>query len=357
MAHIPYILPHIVLRGTPFETGKRYGELTRERVALHLLNQKTSMAWLRQENPDWWRDEVHRYLPPYEELAPHFVEEMQGYARGAELTIDEVLLINVRDELLTSLMPAPADACTSFGCHGDVTLSRHPILGQTKDTARISKEIYVVLAMYQKGRPNLLQMPYAGEFGVIGLSSAGMAIFANSLYVKGRPAGRVPLSLFRRLVLESESVSDVITLIERHGLATPGSLTIGDAAGRVIALENTDHGHAVVDAADGILVHANHIDAPGLKGYGHYPEPERSASYRRQARLSEQLDAERGRLTPSLAMRCLMDHANYPRSICRHPSSAEDIQTTAAIVAEPTLGLLHIIRGSPCQGWPATYAL
>jgi isopenicillin-N N-acyltransferase like protein len=357
MSHPPYIIPKIELRGEPFEIGQQFGVQARSRVLQHLANQRAQMARLRTENPEWWRAEVSAYLAPYEELAPHFVEEMQGLARGAEISFDEALLINVRDELLNSLKPEPVDACTSFGVSGAVTLSGAPILGQTKDTAAISSDLYVVTAIYQKGRPDLLQLAYAGEFGVFGLGSGGMALFGNSIYVAGRAHGTLPVSLLRRLALEANSVDEVIALVARRGVSTPGNMTVGDLTGRVVAIERADQGYGVVEAKDGILTHANHINAPALLSHEVYAEPERSGSLHRQAHLAGQLAAERGRLTPMLAMRCLMDHTNYPNSICRHPRSADDIQTTAAVVVEPTLGRLHAIRGFACQGWPETYTL
>jgi len=358
MFYNAYELPKITLRGRPFEIGKQFGGLARVRVLLHLSNQKASMAELRPENPTWWQEEVAKYLPAYEELAPHFVEEMHGLAQGAGVAFEEVLLLNVRGEAMTSLNPRPAGACTSFGCSGAVTLDGHPILGQTKDTPTISKDLYVVAAMYQQGRPDLLQMPYAGEFGVFGLSSSGMSVFGNALYVRsGRPSGELPLSLFRRLVLEADSVDEVIALVEGRGIIGVGSLTVGDRTGRVVAIENTDHGHAVVEAVDGVLAHANHINDPALVEFEEYDEPERSTSVHRQRRLAKQLEAERGRLTAPLAMRCLMDHDGYPDSICRHGTPGRDFQTTAAVVVEPTFGRLYAIRGLPCQGWPVTYML
>ena len=199
-------------------------------------------------------------------------------------------------------------------------------------------------------------MPYAGEFGVFGLSSTGMACFGNSIYVRGRGLGRIPWSLFRRLVLESASVEDVVALVQKHGITVPGNLTIGDGKGRIVAVENTDHGHAIVEAKDGILVHANHIDSD-LVRWETYDEPECTGSHRRQQRLTELLEAERGRLTAPTAMRFLADHSNYPMSICRHPFHGSTAQTTAALVVEPQRLLLHAVRGLPCRGWPATYTL
>jgi isopenicillin-N N-acyltransferase-like protein len=184
-----------------------------------------------------------------------------------------------------------------------------------------------------------------------------MAAFGNSIYVRGRGRGKIPWSLFRRLVLEADGVTQVIELVNKFGITTAGNLTIGDRTGRVVAIENTDHGHGIVEAQGDILVHTNHIVTPSLSQYEDYAEPERSASHQRQARLTDLLAAERGRLTAPLAMRCLTDHSNYPRSICRHASSSSDIQTTAALVVEPTLGLLHVIRGQACRGWAMTYSL
>jgi isopenicillin-N N-acyltransferase-like protein len=112
-----------------------------------------------------------------------------------------------------------------------------------------------------------------------------------------------------------------------------------------------------VEAVDGILTHANHICTPELVCYEDYAEPERTGSYLRQARLRELLEVDRGRLTAPLALRALMDHSNYPGSICRHPSGPGDIGTTAALVVEPAAGLMHVIRGQACQGWPKTYGL
>jgi len=357
MAYTPYVLPRIELRGTPFEIGKTFGEAERVRILLHLHNQKNLMARLCPEEPDWWKRKAYVYLPPYEELAPHFVEEMHGLAKGTDLAFDEILILNVRDELVNTFKPVITEECTSFGCSGQATLNGEPILGQTKDTGGISRDLFVVIAMYQKNRPDLLQMPYAGELGVFGLSSSGMSAFGNSIYARGRGRGKIPWSLFRRLVLEADSVTQVIELVNKFGITAAGNLTIGDRTGRVVAIENTGHGHGIVEAQNGILVHANHINTPHLKQFEEYAEPEKSASLHRQARLTELLQAESGRLTAPLAMRCLMDQSNYPRSICRHALSPDDMSTTAALVVEPTLGLLHVIRGQACRGWAMTYSL
>ena len=85
------------------------------------------------------------------------------------------------------------------------------------------------------------------------------------------------------------------------------------------------------------------------------PNSRRSDSLHRQTRLRERLEADHGRLTPQLALYAMVDHTNYPTSICRHQNAGAF--TGGAVVAEPTRGLLHCTRGQPCRNWPRTYQL
>src|SRR5512134_2300126 len=105
MPYSPFMLPLITLRGTPFEIGRAFGQQARARISQHLANQQSIMAAMRPHDPGWWRREVRTHLAPYESLAPHVVDEMHGLARGADLTFEEILLLNVRDELTASRPP------------------------------------------------------------------------------------------------------------------------------------------------------------------------------------------------------------------------------------------------------------
>jgi len=85
---------------------------------------------------------------------------------------------------------------------------------------------------------------------------------------------------------------------------------------------------------------------------------EKDCSRFREAHLRKLLNDERGRLTAAKAMMCLADHVGYPHSLCRHLIAGEPrFCTTAAVVAEPTKGLLHVTRGNPCANWPASYSV
>ena len=326
-----YTLPFIQVRGAPFEIGQQYGQMAREKIMLHAMNQKWAMARRKPEDPEWWRREIPKYLPIYEELVPHMVEEMHGIARGARMDLDDVYLINMRDNLPAVLRkPEPPEhGCTSFGLSGAVTLSGEPITGQTKDTEPISKDLYVVLAMYQKGRPDILQMPYAGELAVFGFSTSGVSSFGNAMFLKGHRTSRLPSSAFRRLCLEANSIEDVIAIKEKYGAGGGGNQTVGDRTGRAVAIEGSAYGQVVLEQKDGIIVHANNA-LSHLKQYENWTPAELYGSQNRVNRLTAFFEAERGRITPMLVFRGLIDHDNYPTSLCRHilpgDSNGEGIQ-------------------------------
>lgn len=74
--------------------------------------------------------------------------------------------------------------------------------------------------------------------------------------------------------------------------------------------------------------------------------------------LWEMINADRGHFTAQRGMMTLADHTYYPQGICRHWIEGQpEAETAAAAVAEPTKGLLHVVRGYPCANWPITYTV
>jgi hypothetical protein len=66
------------------------------------------------------------------------------------------------------------------------------------------------------------------------------------------------------------------------------------------------------------------------------------------------LAARRGRITVDDLKACLADHEGSPAAICRHQPN---VQTIAAIIAEPDQGRLHVAPGLACETAFTTYSL
>lgn len=158
--------------------------------------------------------------------------------------------------------------------------------------------------------------------------------------------------------LACSSVDEAAELARREGIADSGNCLISDARSRSVSVEFGADGIGVIEARNGILTHANHVNADALRTRETYEEKEKQVSFHRQTRLVRLLEAERGRPTPQKALMALADHDSYPHSVCRHLTHGmPDHETSASIVAEPILGKLHVVRGHPCMNWPVTYTI
>ena len=329
-------VPVISAEGDARECGRQYAEIVRERYPGYRRYLDTHGAWFRLETP------VKRLI---ERRAPHLMDLFQGVLDGDEPRGD-------------TLAPA-AEGCSSFGVSGDVTLDGQPLSGQTKDTIWKSAELYIVLRMRIRGAPSILVLAYPGEVMGYGLWSNGMSLFRNSLYSTPSGSGALDGVRLGMLGLASESADEAAELARTHGVRDSGHYLFSDGEGRSVCVEWNAGGVGVIPAEDGVATHANHPVGAETQPLEDYPDgAERLNSYHRQDRLRELLLAESGRLTPQKAMMAMADHSRYPLGLCRHTvGGSPDQCTTAAVVAEPTRGRLHVTRGQPCSNWPTTYDL
>jgi isopenicillin-N N-acyltransferase-like protein len=294
----------------------------------------------------------------FERRAPYVLELDRGLADGAQGTAAR------REHEQAGAGPAAGEGCTSFGVSGAVTLEGDPISGQTKDTPFDRAALYVALRLRVTGAPATLSVVYPGELLGYGFWSNGMSIFRNSLYSTAGAQRGLPMEQWAYLALASGSVHEAIELAQRHGIRGAGSCLLTDGRGESASVEFNAAGVNVVPAKDGIATHANHPEGSetsrldcSWERHGYAPS-ERECSTWRMHGLWGLLHAERGRLTAQKALLLLGDHTNYPHSICRHEVGGQPEQeTTAAVVAEPVQGRLHVVRGQPCANRSVTYTI
>ncbi|MAG36723.1 MAG: hypothetical protein CL878_10855 [Dehalococcoidia bacterium] len=336
----PGTVPLIAVEGDAYDCGRHYAEIVRERYPRHRTYLDQAHAWSAVAG------HVKRL---YERHAPHLLAVFRGLSEGA-------------GPATGASVPPPPGGCTSFGVSGTVTLDGQPISGQTKDPGIEKIPLYVALRMRIKDAPTILVLAYPGEVLGYGLWSTGMSIFRNSLYSTAGADTGLTMEQWGPLALAGSSVHDAVELAHRHGISSAGNCLISDSGGQSLSVEFNAGGVNVVPARDGIAAHGNHpegAETSPLDAYADHEGPsERENSRYRMRGLWHLLNAERGRLTPPRAMMILADHTYYPQGICRHwVEGRPEMETTAAVVAEPTEGRLHVVRGQPCANWPTTYTI
>jgi isopenicillin-N N-acyltransferase like protein len=331
-------VPLIAVEGTAFDCGAQYTEIVRKNYPGYrdYLNQLAE-----------WQNLPREIESLFDRHSP-FILDVVGGMKHAD----------VPSPSKSGSSPPPC-GCTSFSIAPSLTLDGGPISGQTKDTIAASAERYIVLRMKICGGPTLLILAYPGEMLGYGLWSTGMTLFRNALYSSAGGEMGLTMVQWGLLALSMNSIDPAVELALKCGIQGSGNCLLSDPAGRSASVEFNAGGVSLVPAENGISIHANHAVGEKTVPFLHIPHPGlRGNSFYRQRRLRELLQAEQGRLTAQKAMTALSDHAVYPGGICRH--AFEDRPgwcTTAAIVAEPAKGKLHVTRGQPCSNWPQTYTL
>jgi hypothetical protein len=332
-------MPFIDCEGTALECGEILGGIWKTAL------EAEAARWDRSET--WWRS--GRWQPLVERHCPHLPDIYRGMARAA--AVDE-------RALGAPWRADPPAGCTSFAIAPEATLEGIPLSGQTKDVGTARGRELLVLRMRMTDAPSLLTLTYTGSSWIHGhgFVRGGTAVFRNSLYVTPAEAG-LPFMAWGLLALHCPSVAEAVALAERHGIEGAGHVVVADEHGGIAGLEFGRAGLGRLEPRGGIYAHANAVEGPDRLRDTETDDRHfhRTESLHRSGRLAALLAADRGRLTAALAHAALTDHDGHPVGICRHQNSLTC--TGAAVVAEPTRGLLHVTRGPPCRNWPKTYSV
>ena len=343
---VPAYTPQVLrVSGSPYEVGSQIGARWAP-VLRHTATLAARDGWV----PWWWRGRGGMTAELVERHAPHLVDLYRGVANGAGI-----------DESVAGYDPGvkALQGCTSFGVAGDATSDGYPRAGQTKDTAVARGRSFWILVCNTIGAPGFVTLTAPGVLFGQGLSSTGMSVFRNTLYVnRSQEPAEIPFDAFLHLALSVRHADDAAELAMQHQVRGIGHLALSDGDGETLGLE-LDHGTIeTIRPRRGIYVHANHAVGLRLRPFVDRRARASAAASRsvgRDARLRELIAQRHGRLTTPLLFRMLADHDGHPLSLCCHRSAR--YRTVAALVAEPTLLRLTVSSGAPCTAEPVAFDL
>ncbi len=335
-------IPLVSVEGTSFECGGQLGYMWRD--SLTVMAQKK-----RDGARPWWYGGKEPFTSLLKDYVPHLPDVYRGMARGSGL----------RDDQVGSSVPMDDGGCTSFAVHPFLTSARHPISGQTKDTDSNRRLKYIVLRFAPTDAPHALTVTYPGWLFGHGFVRGRCAVWRNALNAGVSKKGKIPYAVWGIVALHCSVVEEVKEETGRWGVAREnGHCTVADSHGGILGVEMGEAGmYFCRSLDDGVYVHANkpwhRVSAECMTGSVMQNVMQANSAHR-ETQLRANILKHKG-LTAPLIWSALVDHTNYPNSVCQH--NAPDLETSAAIVAEPTRGLIHVSRGAPCENWPVTYSL
>ncbi|KAI1495994.1 acyl-coenzyme A:6-aminopenicillanic acid acyl-transferase-domain-containing protein [Biscogniauxia marginata] len=339
--------------GTPYEIGVTHGVLAKEKIHAsisfygQLFQKSCSMSW-----PDVVQ-EASRYVGPLEKIAPRYLEEIRGIAKGADLPFLDILALNVRTEITFGLFSTlnsstrasdvPSDGCTSLGW----LTAKGSFLCQNWDWMVDQGQNLLVCHVSQPGTgfPDFSMVTEAGIIGKIGLNSKGVGCCLNAIKCSGVDPLKLPIHFALRKVLESEAREAAVQTIKSEGVAGSGHILIGDATGST-GLECTSIWVKEVTMDDKQRVcHSNHLILD--KSDVNEP-PWLEDSPARLARIRE-LTADMSEPSLEAIFNVFKDTQGYPVSINRGQEGKSTVQTLFNIVMDLTNKTAQVTFGRPTE--------
>lgn len=349
----PNAFPLIELSGAPHARGVAYGKAAAERVHRSLALYRGELE-RRGVQPAQIQKLARDFAPHVSAFDPAYLEEMQGIAEGAGVTVEDVIFINCRTEMMFGAR-AMIDAEKSDGCTAVIVLPEASDDGQlihahNWDWRAECADTGVVLKIRRDQGPDMLIFVEAGGLARHGLNASGISVTGNYLGCDRdfRTAGRTPLALVRRKFLEAGNLADAMRTAWGHPRACSTNVMLADAAGEAVNLEMAPDEIFWITPEDGILVHANHwISAPARAKLRDTGIGITVDTIYRQRRVESAVRGLGGRISVAALKAVLADRYGWPDSVLRPPKPAPFSAISATVcttILRPAAGTMEIAR-------------
>ena len=339
------MIPLIETRGSAYEIGRDVGIAMAEQISAAAQTTRADIARVADKAV---METVHRYLAITEETVPELVEELRGLADGSGVSLTELFVMNAAAELHQATGHFE-ESCTVVGITQAGTSNGHVLMAHNEDaTAGWSKYTYVVKAEPADG-PRFVAFTYAGLLLHQGVNAAGIASVGNALYANDARPG-VPKLLAYRKILNERTIEGAIRAATSERRAFGNNHLIANADGDIYDVEVTGGSWALHHAGNRFLAHTNHLVAPELAELD--KDEDLLNSRLRLNRVERLVDASWGTIDVPRMFEIMGDHANYPRSVCKHHTPEGDLSygTIGSVVIDVTDRVLWACSGNPCRG-------
>lgn len=335
--------PEITVSGSPRELGRQIGDAAGElirgfcAIAMERVNKTVRIS------RDAALEVAAKSISYAEQYAADMVDELRGTAEAARVTLDELMLLQVRNQLRS-----PDAGCTSFSLAPPRSQQR--FVAQNWDNDPALDPFTLVLTRKLIGKPASTTLTQAGLIGYIGFNDAGIGLCLNSLPAPSRPLG-VPHYFMVREILEAGSLAAAVHAVEQAERAIPANIMLTTPQGPADLEVTVDGVHVLTDPQNTLVTHTNHCKHPALMAIN--PQfGELIQSHARQCRIDELLAALATPISVSDLQRVLADHQDHPQSICRHDNADPAFgfwETVFSVIIAPESREMHISRGTPCD--------
>ena len=330
---------------TPYERGKQYGEQAERKIRSGIEGYRALFA--QTSGRSWEETERYAlsYIPLIERVMPDQLEEATGIAKGAGVSLGELMVLNCRYEI--TKFPQ-SNECTTCAVLPEASEGGKTLLAKNWDYRAGILDNIVVLHITESDGTQIIGLTEAGQLIREGFNSHGIGLCNNALQsVQDTMGVGIPVTFLRRKVFTCTTFEEARDLLLNTRRTVSNNMLLASKDGQAVDIESYPGGGHTIDPMGGIVTHANHfVVNPALNALEGSP---------RDDRLRELLERKRGAITIDYIKKCMCDHENYPKAICRHPSDvdmplARRGMTVASMIVDFEDAAVHICAGPPCEG-------
>lgn len=292
-----------------------------------------------------------------------YTEEMMGLARGADIEIEAIHLLNARYEIAFTLFGkdavkregavGEADGCTTFGIGPEFGNWAKTWLGQNWDWLEGVHGRTLVLRIKRTKKPSLVCLTEAGIVGgKMGLNEVGIGLVENGLASSrdGRNGRQKPFHMRCREILDADRYEDALRPIVETKRTCSANFVIGCAGNEIIDLETSPDHATCLHPVDGVITHSNHFVGSG-HGESQMEKVGPNTLYR-AARLRRLL-CQRAHSSPDVEWlgAVMSDRFGAPNALSRTPDErqppARRTMTVAGVLINLDARVMHVANGPP----------
>lgn len=337
---------------TPRERGIQYGAQAKEKIRAGIEGYRTLFS---RSNHGRWKEIAEyaaSYIPLLEESMPDLLSEAAGIAAGADVPLEDVMVLNCRYEI--TKFPRESE-CTTCAVLPEASEGGKTLLVKNWDYRAGIIDNIVVQHIKEPEGTEVIGIGEAGQLIREGFNSHGIGLCNNSLQsvLDTRGVG-IPVTFLRRKLFTCTTFQEAKDLLLTAKRSVSNNMLLASADGQAVNIEASPGGCDLIDPEDGIVTHANHfVVRPELNALEDSPRGER---------LNRLLREKHGSITVDYIKKCMSDHENYPKAICRHPSDvkiplAQRGMTVAGMIVDFSENAVHICAGPPCEGEYVRYEI
>jgi isopenicillin-N N-acyltransferase like protein len=294
------------------DIGFDVGKIAREQIQFAAASTRAELGGI---DPAAVIGNIGPYLRITEDVAPDIIAELRGMAEGSGVPFETLFVLNAAAELAQSI---GRFECTVVGISGAGTTDGHVLLAHNEDATAGWGDLTYVIKAKPDGAPAFAAFTYAGLLLHQGVNAAGLGSVGNALYARDARPGIPKLLLYRRAIA-SRTIEEAIRAVTDPRRAFGNNHLFATAVPEMAAL----------DCDEDLL-----------------------NSRLRQTRVETLVERAWGQLDACTLRGLMSDHANYPKSVCKHhaPESDLDYGTIGSVVIDVSARKLWACSGNPCRG-------